>query len=182
MILRCGAVLGDITAVSCESGGVNGRGDGQIWRPIMIKSLSPVIEPGRATRKCWHTLYAGAFAIVLIPVACLAQGGADVNDIHQGYHPQKDASEIVANQGPDIRRRLEMHTIRLQRQQFAAANIERKRQMSADTERLVQLVAELNAELEKADKADLSLVVKTETIEKLARAVKEKMKLTIAPP
>jgi hypothetical protein len=150
----------------------------------MTKSPSPGIESRCANRisSRWRSLYAEAFVLALIPVACLAQGGANVSDIHQGYHPQKDSSEMVANQGPDIRRRLEMHSIRVQRQQFAAANAERKRQMSTDTERLLQLAAELNAELEKADKADLPLVVKAEAIEKLARAVKEKMKLTMAPP
>jgi flagellar motility protein MotE (MotC chaperone) len=150
----------------------------------MVMSLSPGMEFWRASLKVQlrRALRAGAFALTL-SAACLAQGGTNVSEIHQGYHPEKDTNDVtVANQSPDIGRRLAMDSIRAQRQFFAAANAERKRQMSGDTERLVQLAAELNSELEKLGEVDLRLAVKAEAIEKLARAVKDKMKLTMAPP
>jgi len=127
-------------------------------------------------------LWACGSALALIAAVCHAQGGGNVNEVHQGYHPEKDTNVVVANQGPDIRRRLTMHAIHAQNQLFAAANVERKRQMSTDSERLLQLAAELNAELAKLGDLDLPLTVKADAIEKLARAVKDKMKLTMAPP
>jgi hypothetical protein len=62
------------------------------------------------------------------------------------------------------------------------ANLKLKRQMNEDSSRLFQLAAELNAELEiaGADVMPLMAAGKAERIEKLAHAVKEKMKLTMA--
>jgi hypothetical protein len=150
----------------------------------MVMGLSPGMEFRRdaLSPRRRRALRAGAFALALMAAACRAQGGANVGDIHQGYHPEKDTNVKPMNQGPDIRRRLEMHAMQAQRQLFASANAERKRQMTADSARLLQLAAELNAVVEKAAQGDLSLVAKAEAIEKLARAVKEKMKLTMSPP
>lgn len=63
---------------------------------------------------------------------------------------------------------------------YAAANLERKKQIAADTEKLVELANELKEEVDKTDKNTMSLGVikKAEMIEKLAKGVKEKMKLT----
>jgi len=150
----------------------------------MVMSLNPGMEFWRPALSVQRrrALRAGAFVLTLMTAACLAQGGTNVNEIYQGYHPEKDTNVTAANQGPDIRRRLAMHSIRAQRQFFTAANAERKRQMSGDTARLLQLAAELNTELEKLGELDLPLAIKAEAIEKLARAVKDKMKLTMAPP
>lgn len=64
---------------------------------------------------------------------------------------------------------------------YAAANLERKKQIAADTAKLVELATELKDEVDKTDKDTLSLGVikKAEMIEKLAKGVKEKMKLTV---
>ena len=65
---------------------------------------------------------------------------------------------------------------------YAAANLERKKQIAADTAKLVELANELKEEVDKTDKDTLSISVirKAEMIEKLAKGVKEKMKLTAA--
>jgi hypothetical protein len=63
---------------------------------------------------------------------------------------------------------------------YVAANLERKKQISDDATKLVELATELKKEVDKTDKDTLSVNVirKAEMIEKLAKGVKEKMKLT----
>ena len=63
---------------------------------------------------------------------------------------------------------------------FDAANAERRKQIAEDSARLLALATDLKAEVDKTDKDTLSMTVvrKADEIEKLARAVKEKMKLT----
>ncbi len=77
---------------------------------------------------------------------------------------------------------MERNAKRAQLQRYEAANAERKRQLEQDSAVLLQLAAELEAELEKAgfEAPPPSAVRKAETIEKLAHTVKEKMKLTAA--
>ncbi len=150
----------------------------------MAIGLSPGIQSWRVAPSTQRrsSLCAGAFALTLMAGACLAQGGSNGSDIQPGYHPEKDTAVTAVNQRPDPNRLMEMRKTRVQTQRFAAANAERKRQMSADSARLLQLAAALNLELEKTVETDLSLAVKAEMIEKLARTVKEKMKLTMAAP
>jgi hypothetical protein len=63
---------------------------------------------------------------------------------------------------------------------FNAANAERRKQIADDSARLLALATDLKAEVDKSSKDTLSLPVvrKAEEIEKLAHAVKEKMKQT----
>ena len=74
-----------------------------------------------------------------------------------------------------------MNEARVKRSNYEAANIERKRQITEDSARLLKLATELKAEVDKTGKDTLSLSVirKAETIEMLAKGVKEKMKLTV---
>lgn len=67
---------------------------------------------------------------------------------------------------------------RLERDQARMRNVDRQRQIVADTEKLVQLANQLNAAVEKSNKDTLSLEVirKADEIEKLAKSVREKMK------
>jgi len=63
---------------------------------------------------------------------------------------------------------------------FDAVNIERRRQIADDSARLLKLANDLKVEVDKTTKDTLSLGVirKADEIERLARDVKEKMKLT----
>ncbi len=99
----------------------------------------------------------------------------------QQYHPEKDTSVTAVNQRPDANRLMQMRGVHLQMQRFAAANMERRRQLLADSAKLLQMAAELNLAYQRAGEADLSLTSKADLIEKLAHAVQEKMKLTVAP-
>jgi len=67
------------------------------------------------------------------------------------------------------------------KQSAAAASEERRKQISLDSANLLKLATELKAEVDKTSKDTLSLTVirKAGAIEKLARDVKEEMKLSV---
>ncbi len=85
------------------------------------------------------------------------------------------------NQAPDSNTQMQMRDQQSKQQNFAAANAERKKQIAEDSARLLKLANDLKAEVDKTSKDTLSLTVirKADEIEKLAHAVKEKMKLTV---
>lgn len=113
----------------------------------------------------------------LLAVATLFAGA-------QATGPQIDRPYLMpeANRLPDKNAQAQMQQQAQQdkKTNFAAANLERKRQIADDAARLLALATELKKEIDKTDKDTLSLDVirKAETIEKLAKVVKEKMKLT----
>jgi len=74
-----------------------------------------------------------------------------------------------------------MHDQQGKKANFEAANVERKRQIADDSAKLMKLASDLKTEVDKTSKDTLSLGVirKAEEIERLAHAVKEKMKLTM---
>ncbi len=86
-----------------------------------------------------------------------------------------------ANRLPDKNERMLLDEQRAKTDRFEAANAERKRQIADDTAKLLALATELKTEVDKTSKDTLSLSVirKAETIERLAKGVKEKMKLTV---
>jgi len=86
-----------------------------------------------------------------------------------------------ANRLPDANDQMKMREQQVQKQNFEAANTERKRQIAEDSANLLKLATELKAEVDKTNKDVLSVTVirKADAIEKLARQVKEKMKLTV---
>lgn len=86
-----------------------------------------------------------------------------------------------ANRLPDVNDQMKMRDKKDKQQSFEAANEERKKQLSDDSEKLLTLAMALKAEVDKTNKDMLSLNVirKADEIEKLAHVVKEKMKLTV---
>jgi len=120
----------------------------------------------------------------LLSAVCFAQGPTSVPTTGVGYHPERDTAVTAVNRRPDSNQLMEINTKHVQTQRFAAANAERKRQLDEDSTRLLELVTELNAELEKTGDAEVPLTAagKVRMIERLAHAVEEKMKLTMAAP
>ena len=86
-----------------------------------------------------------------------------------------------ANRLPDANDQMALREQQGKKANFAAANVERKRQIADDSARLLKLASDLKTEVDKTSKDTLSLGVirKAEEIEKLAHSVKEKMKLTM---
>jgi hypothetical protein len=76
---------------------------------------------------------------------------------------------------------MQMQEQQAKQKNYEAANAERKRQIAEDSANLLKLAVELKTEVDKTNKDVLSITVirKADAIEKLARQVKEKMKLTV---
>jgi len=87
------------------------------------------------------------------------------------------------NRIPDSNQSDDINAQQRQRKSFEAVNAERKKQLVEDSTKLLKLATDLKAELEKTDKDTLSIsaIRKADEIEKLARSLKEKMKLTVGP-
>lgn len=86
-----------------------------------------------------------------------------------------------ANRPLDANQRMIMQDQQQKKANFEAVNVERKKQLSDDSVRLLKLANELKTEVDKTDKDTLSISVirKADEIERLAHVVKEKMKLTV---
>jgi len=110
----------------------------------------------------------------LIAVAQQSQQAPSLN-------PDKPYLSPEANRLPDKNDQMQMHEDQAKKQHFENANAERKRQISDDTAKLLELATELKSEVDKTSKDTLSINVirKAESIEKLAKGVREKMKLTV---
>jgi hypothetical protein len=123
------------------------------------------------------TVRAGAWVAILITATCAGQESRPA-----GFWPDKVPEVNPANRPSDAHAQVERESKRAQMQRYDAANSERMRQLEQDSRLLLQLAAELEAELGKTgnEAPPPSAVRKAETIEKLAHTVKEKMKLTAA--
>ncbi len=99
------------------------------------------------------------------PLAPMQQGGIPSNQVpSMGRRPdQTDRNESFPGSGE---------------KQARLRNDERQRRLVSDTDKLLTLVTQLHADVAKTDKNVLSLDVvrRAEEIEKLARAVKERMR------
>jgi hypothetical protein len=114
----------------------------------------------------------------LSTVSNLSVQGASQTQVQS---PDKPLLMPDANRPPDANQQMAMHDQQAKSKNVDAANIERKRQISDDSARLLKLASDLKAEVDKTSKDTLSLGVirKAEEIEKLAHNVKEKMKLSM---
>jgi hypothetical protein len=99
----------------------------------------------------------------------------------QSVNPDRPYLIPEANRLPDKNDQMQLHENQAKKQDFEAANAERKKQIADDTSKLLELATQLKAEVDKTSKDTLSINVirKAESIEKLAKGVKEKMKLTV---
>lgn len=137
------------------------------------------MDPYRGQQKPamrWPVFAAGLFiAILAIGTARAQQDPSSAVNRDLPWLPA-DAIRL-----PDKNAQIEMQRQKAKSQSYEIANAERKKQIADDAARLVQLATELKAEIEKSNKDVLSLdlVRKSDTIEKLAHGVKEKMKLAV---
>jgi hypothetical protein len=113
----------------------------------------------------------GVFAVVAM--LAVAQQAPNRN-------PDKPYINPAANPVPDKNDQMAMQQQHVKAASYEAANTERRKQITDDAARLLQLATELKKEVDKTDKDTLSVNVirKAEMIEKLAKGVKQKMKLT----
>jgi uncharacterized protein YpuA (DUF1002 family) len=118
--------------------------------------------------------YLRTFTGLAIVATLLAVGGGMAQTGFPRYSP-----EII--RAPDANTQNDINEQQRKKQDFEAANAERKRQINADSTRLLKLATDLKTEVDKTSKDTLSIGVirKADEIEKLAHDVKEKMKLSV---
>jgi hypothetical protein len=126
-------------------------------------------------------------AIVLLSFAALtgmAKTGRAQTQAEPGGKLRMDKVDdpTPINQPPDANTQMLLRERSVKRQNFSAANTERRRQIAEDTAKLTRLAADLKDEIEKAagDTLSIAVIRKADEIEKLAHSVKEKMKLTVS--
>lgn len=151
---------------------------------------NPAAQPRRWWRSRWwrsrswrsrswrsRSLRSGSVACVM---ACAALG-ATFDLASQTPNSSKSILLPAVNRPPDANDQMAMREQQTKKSNFDAANLERKRQIADDSARLLKLASDLKVEVDKTSKDTLSLGVirKADEIEKLARSVKEKMKLTM---
>lgn len=120
--------------------------------------------------KVWSGVCAAiAFAVA---IACIAQDG----HTGTGSTTQNSTATATASQAQNPVKQTKP-------QKASAADDERKKQISDESTQLLALAVALKAEVDKTNKDVLSLNVirKADEIEKMARTVKEKMKLNTGP-
>lgn len=128
---------------------------------------------------------AGALFVILAAFATVAMGQGQQPTAQPGSQgpavPHLSVLLPAANRLPDANDRTQQREQQANEAKFEAANTERKRQIMQDSAELLKLAAELKAEIDKTSKDTLSLSVirKAEDIERLARNVQTKMKLTV---
>ena len=130
-----------------------------------------VDNPGRPRRPgLWLGLLAGLLLAGFTP--------AVVDGMGQNSYPHIPPE---LNRIPDSNQANDINAQQQQKQDFEAANAARKKQINAESAKLLKLATELKAEVDKTDKDTLSIGVirKADEIEKLAHSVKEKMQLTV---
>jgi hypothetical protein len=125
-----------------------------------------------SSSKCalWIGALAAAAAIALAPIS----GRGLMQNTYPHIPPE-------LNRIPDNNQANDINAPQTEKRSFEAANAERKKQIAADSAKLLKLTTALKAEMDKAttDTPSLNLIRKLDEIEKLAHDVKEKMKLTV---
>jgi hypothetical protein len=142
---------------------------------------SPHSALHRARPKRLRVVAGVAAVTALAATLALTQQQPQTQDTPSTSQPRPwAASQPAALRMPDANAQMEMQQQPSKKTKFEVANAERRKQIADDAAKLLELATELKTEVDKTDKDTLSLQVirKAETIEKLAKGVKEKMKLT----
>ena len=118
----------------------------------------------------------GLVAVVMIPVVGKA--------LLQNSPPNtpRNVPDFL-NRQPDFSDQERMRQDHTSQQGFEAINSLRKKQVTDDSTKLLQLASDLKAEIVGTDKDSVSqsTLHKAEAIEKLARNIKQKMTVTVLP-
>ena len=132
----------------------------------------------------WKALRVCASLATLFSLTGFAQWGTPNTGSSGQFRPDKVNAVTPVNERPDANKLAEINSKRAQQQNFAAANAERKRQLTEDATRLLRIAADFNEELSQAGGGTFTAatLAKAGAIEQLAHAVREKMKLTVAAP
>ena len=124
----------------------------------------------------------------LVPIVALVSALLAATSPLGGFAQMQPPTQVpkplilpIANRVPDANEQVMMHERNAQVRNFNAANAERLKQMMLATEMLETMAIALKAEVDKSGDMSQNTLHKADTIEKLARIVKERMKLNVAP-
>jgi hypothetical protein len=127
-------------------------------------------------------LFSGACVVLLVcSAAPVAIGQTTPQAQVSQPQPKHTLLDPEINRPPDANQIMLMREQQVKKNHFDAANMERKRQLDADSALLLKLAGELKTEIGKTPTENLSpdLMRKLEDIERLAHNVQQKMKLTM---
>jgi ribosomal protein S15P/S13E len=129
----------------------------------------------------WLAIWAGLLALALLIAPRVFSQASQTPYIPKPVPRTTGVLLPEANRTPDANDVMQMREQKVSKAKFEAANKERKRQMDEDSALLLKLAKELKLELEETPKDELSqsMLHKAEDIERLARNVQQKMKLTV---
>lgn len=146
----------------------------------MLLNLVPY-RSSQAVRTQSRTLILRTSGFASLAVIALLTGASWAGQQPPSLNPDKPTLSPEANRLPDKNDQMKLNEQQAKQQSFATANAERKKQISDDSAKLLTLAMALKAEVDKTNKDMLSLNVirKADEIEKLARSVKDKMKLSV---
>jgi hypothetical protein len=135
-------------------------------------SISPTRSPRRESRVCIAVGLAAG--VVLFTSIANSQQDQRPGTPHPILLPE-------ANHLPDVNDQMKLHEQSSKKQNFEAANAERKRQLDDESAKLLILAKDLKLQTDKMGTTPLTSKAtrEAEVIEILARDVKEKMKLTV---
>ena len=120
-------------------------------------------------------------------LACCALAGGTlmVAGFAQSSQPPSNTSRPLlmpeANRPPDANQQMMMREKNQVTRNFNAANAERRKELMEASEMLETMAMALKAEMDQSDDLSKNTIHKADTIEKLARIVEDKMKLSVAP-
>ena len=131
--------------------------------------------------KRWIWVMAGLAALLALGAAGMPGLQQPPDGNQQSPNMGRNVDRSAANRLPDANTQMAMRCEQARKMNVEAASVERKRQITDDSALLLKLATDLKAEVDKTGKDTLSLGVirKADEIERLAHAVKEKMKLTM---
>jgi hypothetical protein len=138
-------------------------------------------QPETTAFKSHRTLILRVSGLALLIAIALFAGASWAGQQAPSLNPDKPTLSPEANRLPDANDQMKLRDQQGKQQSFEAANTARKKQISDDSAKLLTLAMALKAEVDKTNKDMLSLNVirKADEIEKLARSVKDKMKLSM---
>jgi hypothetical protein len=124
---------------------------------------------------------AAGLAVLAAPLALTQQSPQQQNAPVVTQPAPWAGSNPAAIRMPDANAQMQMQMQQTRSAKEDAANQLRKKQIADDAAKLLELATELKQEVDKTNKDTLSLEVirKAESIQRLAKGVKEKMKLTV---
>lgn len=144
-------------------------------------SQAPPFSHVRSSRRLAHFRRGSVVLLATAALFASAQQMPQATPSGSPVHPEKPYLLPEANRLPDANDRMEMQQKEAKNAKFEAANAVRRKQIADDAAKLLALATELKTEVDKTNKDTLSIEVirKADSIERLAKGVKEKMKLTV---